>query len=90
MIAFFDTEHIMPPMSVQGLDVGGIGTHIVFGDDALEMGVIVAELGDEALGRMPFTIVFARAILGHHEFGHQWHHCAPVWMDNGCAQHLMG
>jgi len=89
MIAFFDTENIMQPMIVQGLDVGGIGTQTVFGDDAREMGVIVAELGDEAFGRMPFTIVFARAILGHNGFGHQWNHFASVWMDNCCAQHLM-
>ena len=45
-----------------------IGTETVFGDDELEMGVIVAELGDEAFGRIPFTIVFARAILGHNGF----------------------
>src|SRR3989454_6376318 len=33
MIAFFDTENIMQPMIVQGLDVGGIGTQTVFGDN---------------------------------------------------------
>jgi hypothetical protein len=89
MIAFFDTENIMQPMIVQGFDVGGIGTQTVCGDDAREMGVIVAELRDEAFGRIPCTIVFARAILGHNGFGHQWHHVAPVWMDKGCAQPLM-
>ena len=50
-------------MIVQGLDVGGIGTQTVFGDDELEMGVILAQLGDEAFGRIAFTIIFVRAIL---------------------------
>jgi len=89
MIAFCDTENIMPPRRVQGLDVGGMGTPTVVGDDAREMGVIVAERGDAAVGRLPCTIVLARAIVGHHGFGQQWHHCAPGWMDHGCAQHLM-
>ena len=89
MIAFFDPEKIMQPMLVQGLDVGSIGTQTVFGDDARERGGIVAECGDEAFGRMPFTIVCARAILGHNGVGHPWNHCALVWMDNGCAQPLM-
>src|SRR5207244_4142860 len=68
MIAFCDTENIMPPRRVPGLDVGGMGTPTVVGDDAREMGVIVAERGDAAVGRMPCTIVLARAIVGHHGF----------------------
>ena len=51
-------------MIVQGLDVGGIGTQSVFGDDELEMGVIVAELGDEAFGRIPFTMRVCPCHLG--------------------------
>ena len=37
-IAGFDPEHIMQPMIVPGLAVGGIGTHTVFGDEARERG----------------------------------------------------
>ena len=50
MIAFFDSKDIVTPVSVEGLDVGGVGTQTVFGDNELEMGVILAQLDNEALG----------------------------------------
>jgi hypothetical protein len=49
--------------------VGGIGTQTVFGDDALEVGVVLAQLGNEAFRRIAFTIIFGRAILFDHWFG---------------------
>src|SRR5262245_31539416 len=42
MIAFFDSEDIVQSVVVQGLDVRSIGTQAVFGDDKLEVGVIVS------------------------------------------------
>src|SRR5215471_13538826 len=54
MIPFFDAENVVTPVVVQGLDVGRSGTQGVFGDDKLEMGVILAQLGDEAFGSMAF------------------------------------
>ena len=44
--------------------MGGIGTQTVFSADALEVGVVVAQLGNEAFRRMAFTIIFGCAILG--------------------------
>jgi len=37
MIAFFDPEDIMTTIIVQGLDVGGIGTETVFGDEMMNL-----------------------------------------------------
>jgi hypothetical protein len=90
MSACCDTEKSMQPMSVQGLDVGGMGPHTVVGDEARAMGVSVAERGDAACGRLPFSSVFARAIVGHQGCGPHWHPCASVWRDHGCAHHLLG
>jgi hypothetical protein len=42
MIAFFDPENIVATVIMQGLDVGGIGTQTVFGNDEFEMRVILA------------------------------------------------
>ena len=63
MIAFFDPENIVQTVGVQGLDVRGIGTQTVFGDDELEMGVVLAQLGHKAFGGIAFTIIFVRAIV---------------------------
>ena len=63
MIAFFDPEDIVQTVVVQGLDVRGIGTQTVFGDDELEVRVVLAQLGHKAFGGIAFTIIFGRAIL---------------------------
>jgi len=42
----------------QRANVRGIGTQTVFGDDELERRVILAQLGEEALGGIAFTVVF--------------------------------
>ena len=89
MIAFFDPEDRVTTVIVEGLDVGGIGTQGVFGDDELEMRVILASLGNEAFGGMAFTIIFLRAILFDNRFGHEWNHFTLVWMDDRCTQHLV-
>src|SRR6266851_664641 len=51
MIALFDPKDIMTTMIMQGLNVGRIRTQAIFGDDELEMGVVLPELGNEASGR---------------------------------------
>jgi hypothetical protein len=79
----------MQPMIVQGLDVGGIGTQTVFGDDELEMGVVLAQLGKEAFRRIAFTIIFGRAILFDNRFGHERNDFTHVRMDQRRAQHLV-
>jgi hypothetical protein len=42
VIAFFDPEDVVTPIIVKGLDVGGIGTEAVFGDNELEVRVVLA------------------------------------------------
>ena len=58
MIAFFDTKNIVKTMRLQSLDVRGIGTQTVFGDNELEVGVVLAQLGNQAFGGITLTIVF--------------------------------
>jgi hypothetical protein len=62
MIPLFDTENVVTPVVVQGLDVGGIGTQGVFGDDKLEMRMILAQLGDEAFGSIALAIKWLRVL----------------------------
>src|SRR5213076_558599 len=50
MIAFFDPEKIAQAVGVEGLDMWGIGTQTVFGNDALEVRVVLAQLGHKAFG----------------------------------------
>ena len=70
MIAFFDPEDIVQSVVVQRLDVRSIGTQAVFGDDALEVRVILAQFEDKSFGGIPFTIIFARPIMFPDRFRH--------------------
>jgi hypothetical protein len=54
---------------LQGLNMRGIRTEAIFGDDDLEMRVILTKLGDEALGRVAFTVIFLGAILFDNRLG---------------------
>jgi len=69
-------------MVVQGLNVGGIGTQTVFGDDELEVRVVLAQLGHKAFGGIPFTIILGRAIVLHDGFRQERNHGTHVRMDN--------
>src|SRR6266446_7533004 len=89
MIACFDPKDIMQSVVLQRLAMGRMGTQAVFGDDALEMRVVLASLGHQALGGMPFALIFARAILLHHRLRPQRNHFTPVWMEQRRAQHRM-
>ena len=82
MIAFFDPEEIVQSMVVQGLDMRGIGTQTVFGDDELEVRVVLAQLGHKAFGGIPFTIILGRAIVLHDGFRQERNHGTHVRMDN--------
>ena len=63
MVPGFDPEDIVEIVIVQGRNVRGIGTQGVFGDNELEMRVILAQLGDEAFGSMAFAIIFLRSFF---------------------------
>ena len=89
MITFFDPEDRVTSIVMQGCDVGSIGTQGVFGDDELEMRVILAQFGHEAFGGMAFAIVFLRAVLLDNGFRHERNHCTKIRMDDRCAQHLV-
>ena len=56
MIPFFDPQNRVQTVRMQGLDVCGIRTQAVFGDNEFEVGVVLAELDEEAFGRVAFTI----------------------------------
>src|SRR6516225_8900869 len=89
VITLFDTENVVTPVVVQGLDVGRIGTQGVFGDDKLEMRMILAQLGDEAFGSIALAIVFLRTVLLHNRLRHQWNHFMKIRMDDRRAQYLV-
>ena len=63
---------------MEAADIGRIGLRgrerELLGDDHLEMWVILTKLGDEALGRIAFTVIFLRAILLDNRLGHPWNH----------------
>jgi len=51
--------------------------------------MILAQLGNKALGGMPFTSIFGRPIGPHKRFLQQGNHCTQVRMNHRCAHHLM-
>jgi hypothetical protein len=57
MAPFFDTQDVVQTMRVQGLDVGSMRTQTIVGDDELEVGMILAQLGHKALGSITFAII---------------------------------
>jgi len=69
--------------------MGGIGTQTIFRDDAFEMRMILAQLGNEAFGGIAFAIIFGRTVRFHNRFGHERNHFTEIRVDNRCAQHLM-
>ena len=89
MIAFFDTQDVVQTVRVQGLDVGSIRTQTVFGDDELEVGMVLTQLGHKALGGIAFAIILVRPIMLHNRFRHERNDGPLVRMDNRGAQHLM-
>ena len=50
MVAFFNPQNVMAIVLDQRANVRGIGTQTIFGDDELEMRVILAQFGNETLG----------------------------------------
>jgi hypothetical protein len=90
MIPFFDPQHVMHGVRLQRFNMGGIRTQAVFGDNHLEMGVILTKLGDEALGRVALAIIFLRAIVLDNRFGHQRYNFTLIRVDEGRPQELMG
>ena len=76
----------------------GIRAEAVFGDNDLEvmlgveltLGVILTELGDEALGHVAFTVIFLGAIVLDNGLGHQGNHFTLIGVDERATQHLMG
>ena len=63
MVTFFDAKDIVEIVVLQRLDVRRIGTQAVFGDDELEVRVILAQFDDKAFGGIAFTIIFVRPVV---------------------------
>jgi hypothetical protein len=89
LIAFFDTHEGMDVMRLPHLDVRGIGTAAVFGDNHVEVRVVLTELGNEAFGRIALAIIFARAVLFDNGLRQQRDDFALLGMQEGCPQPLM-
>jgi hypothetical protein len=89
MVAFLDAQNMMQVVILQHLDVRGIGTEAIFGDDQLEMRVVLAQFDEQTLGRIALTIVFVRAIWLDNRFGHQRNHFALVGVNEGRTQQLV-
>ena len=89
MIAFFHPEDIVEIVVLQGRNVRGIGTQTVFGDNALQVGMILAQLGHKALGGMTFAIIFGRPITVANRLRHERKDGSLVRMDDRSAQHLV-
>ena len=62
----------------QRANVGGIGTQAVFGDNQPEMRVILAQFGEEALGRVSFTVVFLASKIRYYGLGQQPKDHTPI------------
>jgi hypothetical protein len=74
---------------VQHLDMEGVGAQAVFGDDQLEVGVVLAQLPEQALGCLPLTIVFLGAVLLDNGLGHQRNDFAFLRVQEHRAHHLV-
>ena len=89
MIAFFDSKNIVQIMRMQRLNMRSIRTQTIFGDDELKMGMVLAQFGHKPFGSIPFTIIFARAIMLYNRFRHERNDSPLGRMDDGGAQHLV-
>jgi hypothetical protein len=90
MITFFDAQDVVDILGLQHLDVRGIGTETIFGDNHLEMRVVLTELGENTFGRGALAIIFAGAVLFDNGLGHQRNDFALIGMNESRPQHLMG
>ena len=89
MIAFFHPEDIVEIVILQGRNVRGIGTQTIFGDNELQVGMILTQLGHEALGGMTFAIILGRSITVDNRLRHERNDGPLVRMDDRSAQHLV-
>jgi hypothetical protein len=89
MLAFFHPEEIVEIVVLQGLNVRGMGTQTVCGDNELKVGMILAQLGHQALGGMTCAIILVRPITVDHRRRHERHDGPLVRMDDRSAQHLV-
>src|SRR6266849_6604780 len=89
MIACFAPKNVVTAVIVQGFNVRRIGTESIFGDNKPEMGMVLAQLGNEAFGGIALTIVFLAAILFDDRLRHQRNDFTPVGMNECGTEHLM-
>src|SRR5260370_29356347 len=63
MVALCDPEDIVTAVVLKGVNGWRLGTEPIFGDKQLQMRVILAYLGVQALGGMPLSMLFLGAIV---------------------------
>lgn len=90
VVPLFYPQDVTHVVLLQGLNMRGIRTEAIFGDDHLEMGVIPTKFADETLGRVALAIIFLGAILLDNGLRHQGNDFALVRVNKGRAQHLVG
>src|SRR5919205_3984317 len=71
VVSLFDPYNVAPVVLVPSLAMRGIRTPAICGDNDLELGVILTHLGDEALGRVAFTVIVLGASLLDQRLGHK-------------------
>jgi hypothetical protein len=89
MIPCFDTQNRAHVRRVSRLNRRSLRAQTVLGDHHLEVGVISAQLGDEALGSIAFAVIFRAAILCDNRLGHERNDVALVGVDEGRPQQRM-
>ena len=88
MLALFAPAQSVPPVGMQRLAVGRMGTQTVCGHDQSAMRVGCAPLGKAACGGVACTSLGGRAVGVDHGFWHQRPHGARVRRPPRGAQHL--
>jgi hypothetical protein len=87
MRTFFAPKEIVPSLMGQRLDGGRIRTQAVFGDDALEVRLILAQLGYKALGGIPLASMLGRSLIVGNRLRHERNDGPLGRMEDRGAQH---
>jgi hypothetical protein len=89
MIACCHPEARVESVILQGRHGRGMGTQTICGDNALQVGMILAQLGHKALGGIPCAIILGRSITVDNRLRHERNDGPLVRMDDRSAQPLV-
>jgi hypothetical protein len=89
MLACFHPEARGEIVILQGRNGRGMGTQTICGDNALQVGMILAQLGHKALGGITCAIILGRSITVDHRLRQERHDGPLLRMDARSAQPLV-